>query len=155
MRFPQFLAEQHVEFETILHPPAYTAQKRARFMHVPGKQVAKAVLLKGTRGFVLAVLPSTHHVDANLLALALDGPVRLAGDQEVADVFRDCEWGVVPPFATLYNLPCVIDASFDPEAFLVFEGHTHVEAIRMRCRDFERLERPRRLDFARPIVKSA
>jgi len=24
----------------------------------------------------------------------------------------------------------------------VFEGNTHAEAVRLRCRDFERLERP-------------
>jgi hypothetical protein len=33
---------------------------------------------------------------------------------------------------------------------VVFETHTRVQAIRLRCRDFERLERPRRLRFARP-----
>ena len=32
---------------------------------------------------------------------------------------------------------------------MVFEMHTHVDAVRLRCRDFERLERPRRLPFAR------
>jgi hypothetical protein len=31
---------------------------------------------------------------------------------------------------------------------IVFETHTHVEAVRLRCRDFERLERPRRLPLA-------
>ena len=35
------------------------------------------------------------------------------------------------------------------EATLVFEAHLHALAIRMRCRDFERLEQPRRLRLAR------
>jgi Ala-tRNA(Pro) deacylase len=56
---------------------------------------------------------------------------------------------VVVPFGTLYGLPTVIDEALDPEALVVFEGHTHGQAIRMRCRDFERLVRPRRLRFAR------
>ena len=66
------------------------------------------------------------------------------------EVFRDCEMGVVSPFGNLYGLPIILEETIDPDAMLVFEGYTHAEAIRMRCRDFERLERPLRLHFAVP-----
>lgn len=149
MRVPQFLTEQQVAFETITHPPAFTAQKRAKYLGLSGRQVAKTVLLAGPEDYVLAVLPATHHVDTALLAGLLGGPVRLADRAELIAVFRDCEWGVVPPFGTLYGLPTILDETIDSEAMLVFEGHTHAEAIRMSCRDFERLEHPLRLRFAR------
>jgi Ala-tRNA(Pro) deacylase len=149
MRLAQFLAEHQIVFETIYHPPAFTAQKRAKYLHVPGKQVAKAVLLAGPEEFFLAILPATAHVDTDVLARVLGGSVRIASDREVATMFRDCEWGVVPPFGTLYGLSTVIDASLDRDSLLVFEGHTHAEAIRMRCRDYEKLERPVRLAIAR------
>jgi hypothetical protein len=45
----------------------------------------------------------------------------------------------------LYGIPTLLDESFDPEAELVFEGQMHAVAIRLRCREFERLEKPRRL----------
>jgi Ala-tRNA(Pro) deacylase len=107
------------------------------------------VLLCGPEGLFLAVLPATHHVETRRLSELLGGPVRLARDEEIAATFRDCEWGAVPPFATLYGLRSVLEETIDPDTDLVFEGHTHVEAVRLRCRDFERLERPRRLAFAR------
>ena len=72
-----------------------------------------------------------------------------ASDAEIAAIFRDCEWGVVPPFGALYGLSTVLDDAIAPDDLIVFELNTHVEAIRIRCRDFERLERPRRLQFAR------
>jgi Ala-tRNA(Pro) deacylase len=149
MRIPDFLAEQEVPFESLLHPPAFTAQRRARYLRVPGRRVAKAVLLDGPRGPVLAVLPATHRVDTDALARELDGPVRLADAREVADVFRDCEWGAVPPFGSLYGVPTLLDEGLHPEAQIVFEGHSHMHTLRLLCRDFERLERPRRLRFAR------
>jgi Ala-tRNA(Pro) deacylase len=148
MRVAEFLAEQHVPFETLLHPPAFTAQNRAKFLHVPGRQVAKSVLLHGPDGFLLAVLPATRHVDTERLVDALGGPVRLATDAEITEVFHDCEWGVVPPFGKIYGLPVVLDESLAPEAWIVFEGNSHVEALRLHCRDFEYLEKPRRLQFA-------
>jgi Ala-tRNA(Pro) deacylase len=152
MRFPSYLTEQRVTFETLVLPPAFTSQKRAKYLHVPGRQVAKVVLLAGPSGYLLAVLPATHQVDTGKLAAALGGRVRLASDTEVADTFPDCEWGVVAPFGSQYGLPTMIDETLDSEARLVFEGQTHSEALRLSCRDFERLEHPRRLAFSRPIA---
>jgi Ala-tRNA(Pro) deacylase len=148
MRVPQFLNQQQVVFETIVHPPAFTAQKRAKYLHVSGKQVAKVVLLAGPEGYFLAVLPATLHVDTEALAKTLGGPVRLASEQEIVKVFHDCEHGVVEPFGTLYGLPTILDESVAPDSCILFETHTHAEAIRINCRDYERLEQPRRLRFA-------
>lgn len=146
---PPILTESRLPYEIILHPPAYTAQKRAHMLHVPGSQVAKCVLLKGPAGYLVAVLPATRHVDAARLSDVLGGPVRLADAREVADVFRDCEWGVAAPFGTRYGLPTLLDDSLAADAWVVFEVNTHTEAVRMRCRDFEELEQPRRLRLAR------
>jgi Ala-tRNA(Pro) deacylase len=155
MRIDAFLTDQNVPFEPLPHPPAFTAQKLAKYLHVPGDRVAKSVLLDGPAGYFLAVLPATHRVDTEQLGRDLGGPVRLAGGDEIADTFRDCEWGVVPPFGTLYGLRTVLDDSLPPEALLVFEGHTRFEAVRLRCADFERLEKPRRLRFARRPAEGA
>jgi Ala-tRNA(Pro) deacylase len=155
MRVPLYLAEQHIAFETLVHPPAFTAQKRAKYLAVSGRQVAKSVLLSGPEGYFLAVLPATEHIDTDALARHCGGPVRLAGDRELAEVFRDCEWGAVPPFGALYGLPTVMEETFAPDSILIFEGHSHAEAIRLHSRDFVRLERPRRLRFTRAWSASA
>ena len=150
MRIATFLEDQQVAFESLPHAPAFTAEKRAKYLRLPGRQVAKSLLLHGPEGYILAILPATHQVDTERLALELGGSVRLATDAEIADTFRDCEWGVVPPFGTLYGLPTLLDDSLDADTQMVFEGQTHFEAVRLRCADFERLEKPRRLRFAMP-----
>jgi Ala-tRNA(Pro) deacylase len=152
MRVPEFLAEHHVAFETMVHAPAFTAAKRARVLQVPGKLLAKCVLLASPGGYVLAVLPATHYVDLDAVAKALGRPVRVAAIEEIADVFRDCEWGVAVPFGALYGLLTILDESFDREALLIFEAHLHAVAIRLRCCDFELLEKPRRIAFAQPSL---
>jgi Ala-tRNA(Pro) deacylase len=149
MRVPLFLADHRVFFETVYHAPAYSAPRRAKYLHIPGRQIVKSVLLRAPAGYLLAVLPSVAQVDLAALGQTLGGPVRLAGAVEIPEVFRDCEWGALTPFGSLYGLATVLDESLDPETMILFEGHSHAEAIRMRCRDFERLERPRRLRFAR------
>src|SRR5205823_493517 len=63
MRVPVFLADNHVAFETLYHPPAYTAQRRASHLHVPGRQLVKCVLLRAPAGYLLAVLPADARID--------------------------------------------------------------------------------------------
>ncbi len=55
MRVAEFLNGEHIAFETLLHAPAYTAQHRAKYLGVSGNHVAKAVLLRGQEGYLLAV----------------------------------------------------------------------------------------------------
>ena len=47
MRVADYLADQQVSFEALLHAPAFSASKRARSLRVAGRDVAKAVLLAG------------------------------------------------------------------------------------------------------------
>jgi Ala-tRNA(Pro) deacylase len=148
MRIAQYLADQQVAFETVLHPPAFTAQKRAKFLRVPGRQVVKSVLLALPHGFALAVLPATEQIDLAAVAAILGAPVRLAGETQLAELFRDCEHGALTPFGRLYGLLTLLEEAIPLEAQIVFEAQQHAVAIRMACRDFVRLEQPRRFAFS-------
>ena len=99
MRIADFLTDQRVSCEYLPHPPAFTAQKRAKYLHVSGDRVGKSVLLVGPNGPLLAVLPATHQIDLESLKIALNGPVRLATSRELSEVFRDCEWARRRPSA--------------------------------------------------------
>ncbi len=151
MRVPLFLDEQEVRYSTLLHPPAYTAQRRAKYLHVSGKQLAKSVLLRGQTGYSIAVLPATHQVVLQALKPTMGATVRIASDREIAEVFRDCEWGVRSPFGTLYGVKTILDDSFGEDDEIAFESHFHAVTIRMKCRDFESLEKPLRIPFAKPV----
>src|SRR5262249_31268538 len=78
MRVSQFLADHHISFEEVVHAPAFTAQKLAKSLHVSGRHVMKSVLLKCSRGFVVAVLPAAEQIDLARLNATLGGSVRLA-----------------------------------------------------------------------------
>jgi Ala-tRNA(Pro) deacylase len=149
MRVSEYLLEQEVTFETVLHPPAFTSQKLARFLHISGRQVIKCVLLASGDRFLLAILRAVDHVDLDALAKRLGAPVRLASEDELADHFRDCERGALTPFGSQYGLQTFLEDSINPDHLIVFEAQEHAVAIRMKCRDFERLEKPTRCRFAR------
>ena len=151
----EFLRSRRIWFEELLHQPASSATKHAHHMHVPGRMVAKTVLIKAGERFALAVLPCTGRIDLGSLAavMGLPGPeVRLATVDELTEIFRDCEPGVVPPFGKLYDLGTVLDVGLLKEEDLVFVGNMRHEGLRMRASDYVAIEEPRIGSFAVPIA---
>ena len=152
MNVRDYLIGQRVWFETLLHRPAPSASRLAGSVHVSGRHVAKAVLVRTDGARALAVLPATHRIDLAMLSLVLGmGPVRLAGEDEVIRTFGDCERGALPPFGRLYGLTTVVDATLAGGSEIIFVGNARHEGVRMRYRDFETLESPIRARFATAI----
>ena len=132
MRLSQYLTEQHVTFEAMLHPPAFTAQKRARFLRVPGRQVIKCVLLRSGTRFLLAILRSTDHVDMEALEKYMGAPIRLATETDLAEQFCDCEPGAVTPFGSLYGVRTLLEDSIQPEHVILFEANKLGRGVQAR-----------------------
>ena len=154
MTVKQYLQEHHVPFEVLSHDQVFDAQHLAHAVHVPGREVAKTVLLRADHDyrFVAAVLPATHAIDFDALGKSLGGAaIELASEVEVAQHCPDCEFGVLPPFGSHYGANTVIDSSLTEDHQIVFAGDTHCEAIRMKYHDYYNVEHPLVCQFARRI----
>lgn len=147
-RLKSFLDENHVQYTLMSHSPAYTAQASAATLHIPGKELAKTVVLRSGEKTVLAVLPASYHVNMKRLSALAGGSLRLASEQEFAGLFPDCEPGAMPPFGNLYSLPTFVDESLAADEEIVFNAGTHRDAIRMTYADFVRLAKPGAGGFA-------
>jgi len=145
-RLKAFLDSNYIPYEPLTHPTTYTAQGTATLMQISGKEMAKTVVLRvGRNGedTVLAVLPGPRHVKLDKLATLLGQPVRLATEEELSQLFPDCELGAMPPFGALYDLPVYVDESLSKDKEIVFNAGTHHDAVRMAYEDFIRLARPK------------
>jgi Ala-tRNA(Pro) deacylase len=150
-----FLRSRRIWFESMLHSPASSSTKRAHSVHVPGRRVAKTVLLKAGDRFVVAILPSTSRIDLERLGGILGlstAEVRLATSEELVGLFTDCEPGVVPPFGRLYEVETVFDSTLVEVDELVFGGNMRHEGLRMRSGDYIAIEAPVIGSFAAPIA---
>src|SRR5205814_65953 len=111
MRVDELLKQRQVSFERLTHQTAYTAGRVAQMLHVPGKDMAKTVLLRTSRGYALAVLPSTHRIDLESLQrdLGESEQLEMASEDDMDQLFPDCERGAMTPFGSLYHIPTVVD----------------------------------------------
>jgi Ala-tRNA(Pro) deacylase len=148
MRLDEFLSRNHVSFERLRHPSTYTANRIAQALHVPGRKMAKSVLVRTNHGYMLVVLPASCRVDLDQLRQELgEQEVELATEDEIEQLFSDCERGAMPPFGSLYHLPTVVDETLAQDE-IVFEGQDHEEAVKMAYKDYETIEHPRKGHFA-------
>jgi len=148
-RLVEYLDENGVIYAAIRHPKAYTAQEVAAQLHCKGKDMVKTVVVKAGQQSLLAVLPSTHRVDFELLSKALQfEDVRLASEPEFQSLFPECEPGAMPPLGNLYGLPVLCEESLTQDEVIHFNAGTHTDAVRMRFEDFRRLVKPRVARFA-------
>ncbi|OHB80269.1 MAG: deacylase [Planctomycetes bacterium RBG_16_64_10] len=142
-KLKQFLDSHRVKYVTIKHSPAFTAQEIAASAHVPGKELAKTVMVKIDGQLAMAVLPASHRVDLELLADgAGGGTVELAHEKDFEDMFPGCEVGAMPPFGNLYGMKVFVASSLTEDEEIAFNGGSHTELIRLAYDDFARLVAP-------------
>jgi Ala-tRNA(Pro) deacylase len=152
MNVAKYLSERGVPFEVIPHPATYDAQRLAQTLHVPGREVAKTVLLRANGGFtyIVAVLPATKQIDFAKASAALGGShLALATEVEVSAHCPDCDFGVLPPFGSQYAMKTLVDESLASDEEIIFAANTHREAIRMKFAAFRAIEEPLIVPFAR------
>jgi Ala-tRNA(Pro) deacylase len=148
-RLAAYLRQEGVPFHTQHHPEAYTAREVAVSEHLSGDAVAKVVVVFADGKPALLVLPASARVDTEEAGAALGARVaRLATEEELAQLFPDCEVGTMPPFGNLYDLPVNVDESLSTNPQLVFQAGTHADTMSVRYGDFERLVRPHVARFA-------
>ena len=146
----QFLDDNKVKYIAIRHSPAFTAQEIAASAHVPGKELAKTVMVKIDGEMALAVLPASERVDFAMLKLTTGARhVELAAEEEFRSRFPDCEVGAMPPFGNLYGMQTYVAEELSEDDEIVFNAGSHTELIRLSYKDFARLVEPKKLEFAR------
>jgi Ala-tRNA(Pro) deacylase len=148
-RLADYLDAHNVRYLVISHSPAYTAQGIAGLAHIPGKELAKTVIVKLDGSFAMAVLPANFHVDLQALRYAANArTVTLASEEEFQDRFPQCETGAMPPFGNLYGMRIFADSSLEKDKEIAFNAGTHRELIRMAWEDYKKLAGPAVLRFA-------
>jgi Ala-tRNA(Pro) deacylase len=148
-KLKEYLDLKKIKYITIHHSSAYTAQEIAASAHIPGKELAKTVLIKIDGKMAMAVLPASDRVDFDLLKATINSEnVRLAYEQEFLDRFPDCELGAMPPFGNLYGMEVYVAKSLTEDDEIAFNGCSHSTLIRMSYKDFESLVKPKVLDFS-------
>lgn len=142
-RWLRYLDRMKVRYSHSTHPPARTARETANAERVSAHEFAKTVVYFSDAGFGIAVVAADEFVDLLRIGRLLGSSfIRLASEEELKELFPNCEVGAMPPFGDTCELPVLVDVGIAGD-FIAFTIGTHRDTVRMSFVDFQRLARPK------------
>jgi Ala-tRNA(Pro) deacylase len=138
----RYLEGRRLRYELVSHPLTGSSSETAQATHVSGNRIAKTVVLRdgdGGDGYLLAVIPASHHLDLEMLGIWLGRPVALATEQEIGRLFPDCDLGAIPPLGDAYGLDVVADDALAALDEVCFEGGDHRSLVKVAGAQFREL----------------
>jgi Ala-tRNA(Pro) deacylase len=143
-----FLDAAEVNYESITHTPAFTAQEVAQSAHIAGRTFAKTVIIVLDGKLAMAVLPANRKVVLqDIRDITGSEDVRFASEEEFRQAFPDCDTGAMPPFGNLYGMEVYLAESLTNDREIAFNAGTHTEILKVAFADFERLVHPKVVSF--------
>ncbi len=147
-KIKNFLESNNIHYSTINHPLTYSAQMVAHSAHIPGKEMAKTVIVKIDGKMTMIVTTANQKVNLTMLKNIFGTKdVELARESEFVNKFPDCEPGAMPPFGCIYGMDEIVSEELTKDEDIFFNAGTHTELIRMKFKDFEKLTKPRVMNF--------
>ncbi len=140
----RYLKDEQASYTLVTHPHSQYSMETAEKAHVPGDALVKAVLVEDQAGRLLVVLPSDYVIDIGVLRTLLKREVDLVDEDELVNVFFDCETGALPPLGMAYG----IDTIWDPATSLgqlediYFEAGDHRNLVWVSGEQFHELMAP-------------
>jgi len=138
-RMKWYLNTKSVDYEVVRHLHSSTSVGSARAAHLPTGRVAKGVLLEDEHGYVLALLPASCRLNLSAIEAQLDRQLEFATEDELEEMFPDCEVGAVPPIGDAYNIPMLVDDSLLRLPDLYVEAGDHEGLVHISGDAFQSL----------------
>jgi Ala-tRNA(Pro) deacylase len=130
-----------VPFEEVPHAFTFQPARAAEASHIPGRRVAKGVLVRAGDQYMMAVVPSSKQIQFSDLGRWLGRDVRLAGERDSMPLFADCELGAMPPIGAAFGLETILDDDLLNADDIYFEGGDHRTLVHVQGGDWRRLVR--------------
>jgi len=134
-----YLDERKISYQLVEHSHTETARETAKSAHIPMHQMAKAVVLKDEKSFVVSVLPASHSLEINWVNDALKRNLVLADEKEFKQLFKDCEAGAVPALGDAYGVDVIWDNDLIYTADVYIEAGDHEHLIWLDRKSFKNL----------------
>lgn len=136
IKLHEFLDSRCVGYKLIEHPYTNASMQTAEAAHIPGKLLAKSVVLEDNQGYLMAVIPASKHVDLGAIHRKYHRHLGLTTEDKLKTLFPDCELGAIPPVGQEYGMDVIVDDSLAHCSDIYFEAGDHTHLVCVNGRDF-------------------
>jgi Ala-tRNA(Pro) deacylase len=145
----RLLGEAKVKFNLIEHKVVYTAHDAAQTTKKKLGEIAKVVLVKADKDFVLIVLPAGKYVDFSGIKKALKAKkVAMATEKDITKYLKT-KVGLLHPFGQVYKLQTLLDKGMAKAKKIIASAGSYTHSVEISPKDFEKLVKPIKGVFAK------
>lgn len=135
----EYLDELGIKYDIVNHTHTETSMETAAAAHVPGDKLVKSVVLKDDQDYLMAIVPSTYHVQLSDLPSIFSRHLELVPEDEIAAIFTDCDVGAIPPIGHAYAIDMIVDDKLLKCDDVYLEAGDHENLVHINNRDFRKL----------------
>lgn len=146
LQVKHYVETHHIPAREIVHAPAGSTHDYNRALGCRFEQQAKCLFLKvssgGTHEFVVCTLPAHKRADLKAIARVLDAQrVRMGGREELKAT-TGCNFGELPPMASIFGLKLVMDEDLLTEEEIYLNAGRLDVSLVVSPLDIQRVEAP-------------
>lgn len=124
-----YLKSKGVDFDVVAHDYSEGSVNTAHAAHIPTRSLAKGVVFRDEDlHYTMAVLPSQNKVRRHTLNQIFDRRLELADEDELDNIFLDCDHGAIPVIGQAYDINVIWDDELlqSDEIYMEAGDHTHL-----------------------------
>ena len=134
------LDSNSISYKVIEHEATPTSEESAKARGESIKIGAKALLVKGKKRFVIAVIPANLRLDTKVFRKIIGSKsLRFASVEELKEL-TGLPKGALPPFGSVVGLPMFVDSALFEEEWMAFNAGDLCKSIKMRTCDYRELD---------------
>lgn len=133
------LARQGITYDIIHHRHSDSSMNVAHSAHIPASKMVKSVILEDQLGYVMALIPANQHLKIRELNSRLNRELELASEEEIGQLFKDCEIGAIPPIGSAYGMEMIMDYNLDDNDDVYIEAGNHTDLLHLNASSFQKL----------------
>ncbi|MCJ2377485.1 YbaK/EbsC family protein [Vibrio sp. ZSDZ34] len=139
-RLDRYLHSHDIQFQTVQHNHSHSSMHSGVTAGVPLVSLAKGVVLEDHEGrHVMAVLPANNKISLSRVNDELNASFHLVKEQQVYQMFGDCDHGAVPPIGSAYHMSTVCDEMLTHLDYVYIEAGDHETLLKLDRNAFKEL----------------
>ncbi|MFA5413304.1 MAG: YbaK/EbsC family protein [Patescibacteria group bacterium] len=131
-----YLDKAKIKYKIVRHKTVYTAYDVAQTLGAKLGDIAKTLVIKADKVYLLAVLPASHKLDlGKLKKLVKAKKIEIPKEGIMKKVFK-IKPGALSPFGQIYKVPVYIDKGILKAKQVIAGAGTFEESVVMTAKNF-------------------
>lgn len=150
-KLANYLKSEKIKYEELKHKTVYTAHDKAKTLRVPEKIIAKTLVLKADKNFVLVLIPANKNLDKAKFKKTVNDWKKKKGQKLAKKIdfvtevwiknnLKGIKIGAIPPFGKLWQLPAFLDKTLLKEKEIILNGGNYNFSVKVKTKDLGKLD---------------